>query len=114
MARTVEARQTVRSSFNLNRSGLGWLWVAHAFSAFYILPSAFAPVWGGFGRVSGRGVGGNLTAYQLREALEIDRRTLERWRQCWLGSFVESSFWRAAHADLRPPRGGGRLVRVRR
>ena len=39
----------------------------------------------------------------LREALEIDRRTLERWRQWWLGLFVESSFWRAARARFMPP-----------
>jgi hypothetical protein len=40
---------------------------------------------------------------QLREALEIDRRTLERWRQWWLGLFVGSSFWRAARARFMPP-----------
>lgn len=39
----------------------------------------------------------------LREALGIDRRTLERWRQWWLGSFVNSSFWRAARARFMPP-----------
>ena len=39
----------------------------------------------------------------LREALGIDRRTLERWRQWWLGIFVESSFWREARAWFLPP-----------
>ena len=33
----------------------------------------------------------------------IDRRTLERWRQWWLGLFVESSFWREARARFMPP-----------
>ena len=40
---------------------------------------------------------------QLREKLGIDRRTLERWRQWWLGCFVESSFWREARARFMPP-----------
>jgi hypothetical protein len=39
----------------------------------------------------------------LREALEIDRRTLARWRQWWLDTFVESSFWRQARARFLPP-----------
>jgi hypothetical protein len=39
----------------------------------------------------------------LREALGIDRRTLERWRQWWLGIFVESSFWQEARARFMPP-----------
>ena len=39
----------------------------------------------------------------LRNALKIDGRTLERWRQWWLGLFVESSFWRAARARFMPP-----------
>ncbi len=39
----------------------------------------------------------------LREALKIDRRTLERWRQWWLGIFVDSSFWREARARFMPP-----------
>lgn len=40
---------------------------------------------------------------RLREALGIDRRTLERWRQWWLGTFVNSSFWREARARFMPP-----------
>ncbi len=40
---------------------------------------------------------------RLREPLGIDRRTLERWRQWWLVTFVESSFWRAARAHFMPP-----------
>jgi len=39
----------------------------------------------------------------LREALGIDARTLKRWRQWWLGRFVESSFWREARAWFLPP-----------
>lgn len=38
----------------------------------------------------------------LREALGIDRRTVERWRQWWLEAFVQSSFWRIARARLMP------------
>lgn len=41
----------------------------------------------------------------LREALGIDRRTLERWRQWWLGRFVESSFWQEVRARFMPPLG---------
>ena len=40
---------------------------------------------------------------RLREVLRIDRRTLERWRQWWLGLFVDSSFWREARARFMPP-----------
>lgn len=40
---------------------------------------------------------------RLRQALGIDRRTLERWRQWWLGRFVESAFWRDARARFLPP-----------
>jgi len=40
---------------------------------------------------------------RLRQALGIDRRTLERWHQWWLVTFVESSFWRAARARFLPP-----------
>ena len=40
---------------------------------------------------------------RLREALGLDRRTLERWRQWWLVTFVESSFWREARARFMPP-----------
>lgn len=38
----------------------------------------------------------------LRESLGIDRRTLERWRQWWLASFVQSPFWRLARARFMP------------
>ncbi len=38
----------------------------------------------------------------LREALGIDRRTLERWRQWWLVTFLGSSFWREARARFMP------------
>ena len=39
----------------------------------------------------------------LRETLGVDRRTVERWREWWLGIFVESSFWRGARARFMPP-----------
>ena len=32
----------------------------------------------------------------------IDRRTLERWRQWWLETFVRSSFWKEARARFMP------------
>jgi len=38
----------------------------------------------------------------LRERLEIDRRTLERWRTWWLATFVESKFWKEARAWFMP------------
>jgi hypothetical protein len=38
----------------------------------------------------------------LREQLGIDRRTLERWREWWLETFVQSSFWKAARARFMP------------
>jgi hypothetical protein len=42
---------------------------------------------------------------QIREALDlkVDRRTLERWRQWWLGLFVGSAFWKEARARFMPP-----------
>jgi hypothetical protein len=40
---------------------------------------------------------------RIREALQIDSRTLKRWRQWWLDSFVRSSFWKAARARFMPP-----------
>jgi hypothetical protein len=39
----------------------------------------------------------------LRDTLKIDRRTLQRWRQWWLGLLVDSSFWREARARFMPP-----------
>ena len=38
----------------------------------------------------------------LRERLEIDRRTLARWRTWWLETFVESRFWKEARARFMP------------
>jgi hypothetical protein len=40
---------------------------------------------------------------RVREVLNIDRRTLERWRQWWLDNFVRSSFWKAARSRFMPP-----------
>jgi len=38
----------------------------------------------------------------LRESLGLDRRTLERWREWWLETFAQSSFWKAARARFLP------------
>jgi hypothetical protein len=42
---------------------------------------------------------------QIRDALglAIDRRTLERWRQWWLGLLAQSAFWKEARARFMPP-----------
>lgn len=40
---------------------------------------------------------------RLREWLDVDVRTLERWRLWWLETFVQSPFWKAARAQLMPP-----------
>jgi len=40
---------------------------------------------------------------RIRETLQIDSRTLKRWRQWWLDNFVRSSFWKAARARFMPP-----------
>lgn len=40
---------------------------------------------------------------RIRDALQIDSRTLKRWRQWWLESFVRSTFWKAARARFMPP-----------
>lgn len=39
---------------------------------------------------------------RLRQTLGIDRRTLERWRQWWLETFVRTRFWRSARARFMP------------
>jgi hypothetical protein len=39
---------------------------------------------------------------RIREVLGIDERTLERWRQWWLTTFAQSSFWKAARARFMP------------
>jgi hypothetical protein len=38
----------------------------------------------------------------LREALNIDKRTLERWRTWWLENFADSRFWKSARARFVP------------
>jgi hypothetical protein len=42
-------------------------------------------------------------ARTLREAFEVDRRTLARWRRWWRTSLPATRFWRAARARLMPP-----------
>ena len=39
---------------------------------------------------------------RIREALQIDSRTLKRWRQWWLDTFVQSTFWKASRARFMP------------
>jgi hypothetical protein len=39
---------------------------------------------------------------QLRDALGIDRRTLARWRQWWLNTFVQKPFWKARRGRFMP------------
>jgi hypothetical protein len=40
---------------------------------------------------------------RLREVLPIARRTLQRWRQWWLETFVQTRFWKAQRARFMPP-----------
>lgn len=40
---------------------------------------------------------------RLREVLNMDRRTLERWRRWWLDNFVRSPFWKEVRARFMPP-----------
>lgn len=48
-----------------------------------------------------------LTAWRVEQLglvlPDLDRRTLERWRQWWLENLVTSSFWKAARARFMPP-----------
>ena len=46
---------------------------------------------------------------RIREVLQIDSRTLKRWRQWWLDTFVRSTFWKAARARFMPPPSERRL-----
>jgi hypothetical protein len=39
---------------------------------------------------------------RIRAALQIDSRTLKRWRQWWLDNFVQSTFWKASRARFMP------------
>lgn len=38
----------------------------------------------------------------LREKLGIDRQTLERWREWWLITFVQSAFWKEMKSRFMP------------
>jgi hypothetical protein len=40
---------------------------------------------------------------RLRQILRMDRRTLLRWREWWLETFVQTRFWQAARAFFMPP-----------
>jgi hypothetical protein len=46
---------------------------------------------------------------KLREAVGVDRRTLERWRQWWTEAFVQTSLWVQLRGMLMPPVDEGRL-----
>jgi len=40
---------------------------------------------------------------RLRQTLEIDRRTLARWREWWMRTFVRGAFWRGERGRFRQP-----------
>ena len=40
---------------------------------------------------------------RLRQELGIDERTLKRWREWWLETFVKSGFWKGACGRFMPP-----------
>jgi len=40
---------------------------------------------------------------RLREAIDVDRRTIARWRVWWREVFTTTAFWRSARAALMPP-----------
>ena len=42
-------------------------------------------------------------AAELRAWLGVSRRTLQRWRAWWQGTFVASAFWRGAQGRFMPP-----------
>lgn len=42
-------------------------------------------------------------ARALRKALDVDRRTLARWRRWWRESMPATRFWRVARSRLMPP-----------
>jgi hypothetical protein len=39
----------------------------------------------------------------LCETLDVDPRTVERWREWWLQAFAQSAFWKSARARFSPP-----------
>jgi len=39
---------------------------------------------------------------RLRQELSIDERTLKRWRQWWLETFVQSGFWKGERGRFMP------------
>lgn len=46
---------------------------------------------------------------KLQAELDINRRTLNRWRQWWLEEFAQSKFWKTARARFMPPVDAGSL-----
>jgi hypothetical protein len=46
---------------------------------------------------------------RLKQLVGVSARTVRRWRQWWLSSFVESEVWRTARGRLRSPADASRL-----
>jgi len=40
---------------------------------------------------------------RLSDVVGVDRRTVERWRAWWRGSFTATPFWQVARATFMPP-----------
>jgi hypothetical protein len=45
----------------------------------------------------------NSRMERLSEVVSVDRRTVERWRGWWRGTFTVTPFWQTARAQLMPP-----------
>lgn len=46
---------------------------------------------------------------RLKQLVGVSARTVRRWRQWWLSSFVDSDVWRTGRGRLRSPADAGRL-----
>jgi hypothetical protein len=42
-------------------------------------------------------------ATQIKRLIPVDRRTLERWRQWWQETFVQTPFWKMTRARFASP-----------
>jgi len=40
---------------------------------------------------------------QIKKLIPVDRRTLERWRQWWKETFIQTPFWKAARGRFAEP-----------
>ena len=45
----------------------------------------------------------------LAAEIDVDRRTVERWRRWWRDRFTATPFWQVARATIMPPVDDGRL-----